>query len=91
MSIDTGDRWVECQLKERERVGNYMYDHQNDYVKRSRYEKVQKRLVKAKELIELLLSDNRTMEAQFESEEQVKMWFEHIHQAEQFLNSMVEK
>lgn len=47
-------------------------------------------LTKAKELIELLLSDNRTMKAQFESEEQANMWFEHIHQAEQFLNSEVQ-
>ena len=46
---------------------------------------------KAKDLIGLLLSDNRIMKAQFESEEQANIWFEHIHQAEQFLNSEVEK
>lgn len=55
-------------------------------------DKQRKQLIKAKELIELLLSDNRTMKAQFESEEQVNIWFEHIHQAEQFLkDSEVEK
>jgi len=42
-------------------------------------------LTKAEKIIELLLSDNRIMKAQFESEEQAKIWFEHIHQAEQFL------
>ena len=56
-----------------------------------RIEQKDKQLIKAKELIELLLSDNRTMKAQFESEEQANIWFEHIHQAEQFLNSEVEK
>ena len=40
---------------------------------------------KAKDLIGLLLSDNRIMKAQFESEEQANIWFEHIRQAEQFL------
>ena len=48
------------------------------------------KLTKAKDLIELLLSDNRIMKAQFESEEQANIWFEHIHQAEQFI-SEVEK
>ena len=48
-------------------------------------------LTKAKDLIEILLSDNRIMKAQFESEEQANIWFEHIHQAEQFLNSEVGK
>ena len=48
-----------------------------------------RRLAEAKELIELLLSDNRIMKAQFESEEQANTWFEHIHQAEQFLKENV--
>jgi len=48
-------------------------------------------LTKAKDLIELLLSDNRIMKAQFESEEQANIWFEHIHQAEQFLNCEADK
>ena len=47
--------------------------------------KLIERLSKATELIELFLSDNRIMQAQFESEEQANIWFEHIHQAEQFL------
>lgn len=51
---------------------------------------LEKENAEAKELIELLLSDNRIMKAQFESEEQANIWFEHIHQAEQFL-SEVEK
>lgn len=54
MSIDAGDRWVECEIEERERVGRYMYDHQEDYVSRSRYERVEKQLTKAKEIIKYL-------------------------------------
>lgn len=46
------------------------------------------KLTKAKDLIELLLSDNRIMKAQFESEEQANIWFEHIHQAEQFISEV---
>ena len=49
------------------------------------------KLTKAKEIIELILSDNRTMEAQFESEEQANIWFEHIHQAEQFLKGKADE
>ena len=55
MSIDAGDRWVEYEIKERERVGNYMYEHQYDYVDRSKYEKVEKQLTKAKNHIKKLL------------------------------------
>lgn len=51
--------------------------------------KAQRQLTKAKDLIELLLSDNRIMKAQFESEEQANIWFEHIHQAEQFISEVV--
>ena len=54
MSIDAGDRWVEYEIKERKRVGNYMYEHQYDYVDRSRYERVEKQLTKAKEIIKYL-------------------------------------
>ena len=54
MSIDAGDRWVEYEIKEREQVGRYMYDHQEDYVSRSRYERVEKQLTKAKEIIKYL-------------------------------------
>lgn len=49
---------------------------------------LEKENAEAKKLIELLLSDNRTMEAQFESEEQANIWFEHIRQAEQFLKDL---
>ena len=42
-------------------------------------------LEQAKKIIDNLLSDNRIMKAQFESEEQAHVWFNHIHQAEQFL------
>ena len=55
MSIDAGDRWVEYEIKEREQVGRYMYEHQYDYVDRSKYEKVEKQLTKAKEIIEGLM------------------------------------
>ena len=44
-----------------------------------------KQLIKSKEIINNLLSDNRIMIAQFESEEQGQTWFEHIEQAEAFL------
>lgn len=54
MSIDAGDRWVEYEIKEREQVGRYMYEHQYDYVDRSKYEKVEKQLTKAKEIIKEL-------------------------------------
>ena len=54
MSIDAGDRWVEYEIEERERVGRYMYEHQYDYVDRSRYERVEKQLTKAKEIIKYL-------------------------------------
>ena len=55
MSIDAGDRWAEYEIKEREQVGRYMYDHQEDYVSRSRYEKTVDQLTKAKEHIKKLL------------------------------------
>lgn len=55
MSIDAGDRWAEYEIKEREQVGRYMYEHQYDYVDRSKYEKVEKQLTKAKEIIEGLM------------------------------------
>ena len=54
MSFDAGDRWVEYEIKEREQVGRYMYDHQEDYVSRSRYEKIVDQLTKAKEHIKIL-------------------------------------
>ena len=44
MGIDAGDKWVEYEEKERERVGRYMYEHREDYVSRSRYEEVQAQL-----------------------------------------------
>ena len=44
-----------------------------------------KKLKEAKEIINNLLSDNRIMKAEFESEEQAHVWFKHIHEAEQFL------
>lgn len=47
-----------------------------------------KMLEQAKEIIDNLLSDNRIMKAQFESEEQAQVWFKHIEQAEQFLKEM---
>ena len=43
------------------------------------------RLTEAKEILSNILSDNRIMKAQFESEEQAQVWFEHIEQAEDFL------
>ena len=58
---------------------------------RAEYQYNYEQLTKAKDMIEILLSDNRIMKAQFESEEQANIWFEHIHQAEQFLNSEVGK
>lgn len=54
MSIDAGDRWAEYQIKEREEVGRYMYEHQEDYVSRSRYKKTVDQLTKAKEIIKKL-------------------------------------
>lgn len=53
MSIDAGDRWVEYKIKERERVGSYMYDHQDDYVKRSRYKKLRINSPKQKSFLEI--------------------------------------
>lgn len=55
MSIDAGDRWVEYEIKERERVGRYMYEHQFDYVKRDEYNRVSDRLDEAKEIIKNLI------------------------------------
>ena len=43
------------------------------------------RLTEAKEILSNILSDNRIMKAQFESEEQAQVWFKHIEQAEAFL------
>jgi hypothetical protein len=78
MSIDAGDRWVEYEIKERERVGRYMYDHQEDYVSRSRYEKTVDQLDKAKKLIkDLLGSENTSCEED--------MYFEIRQKAENFL------
>lgn len=53
-----------------------------------RIDELEVKLTKAKEIIENLLSDDRTMKAQFESEEQANVWFEHIHKAEQFLEEV---
>jgi len=55
------------------------------YTNNANKEIADRRLNEAKNLIELLLSDNRIMKAQFESEEQANIWFGHIHKAEQFL------
>ena len=82
MSIDAGDRWVEYEIKERERVGRYMYDHQEDYVSRSRYEKIVDQLTKAKELLRMVIdSYNHKERFSFEKD---------LMKAEQFLNSEVE-
>ena len=72
----------------RDRRDTYLTGFNDGYEKGREYDKAQ--IEKAKDLIELLLSDNRIMKAQFESEEQANIWFEHIHQAEQFI-SEVEK
>jgi len=74
--------------RDRETDITYFTGFNDGYEKGREYDKAQ--IEKAKDLIELLLSDNRIMKAQFESEEQANIWFEHIHQAEQFI-SEVEK
>ena len=60
-----------------------MYEYQYDYVDRSKYEKVEKQLTKAKEIIkDLLGSENTSCEEE--------MFFEIRQKAEKFL-SEVEK
>ena len=85
MSIDAGDRWVEYEIKEREQVGRYMYEHQYDYVDRSRYERVEKQLTKAKEIIENMLYYVKQCTCERSNYAEIE---EDIKEAEQFLREI---
>lgn len=90
MSIDVGDRWVECQIENRQRVGRYMYDHQGDYVSRSQYEKTVDQLNKAKEIIKKFSEfvNNKVEYDPEHPQEHTDLWNELCERAEQFLKEV---
>lgn len=51
MGIDFYDKWVEDEIKDRVRIGGDMYDHREDYIKRDKYNKLDEKFEKAKEII----------------------------------------
>ena len=89
MGIDFYDKWVEDEIKDRKRIGGDMYDHRDDYVKRDKYNKLDERFEKAKELLGKLLVHSKRY-VWIADDNNKPLMQKEIAEAEQFL-SEVEK